>query len=179
MRSGTPHHQNTRRTRVTRPALAQGRHRAAWVVSLIACTCVVACAFNSVRPGMSRQEAIARMGQPSREMPLPGGTRLQYSRQPAGQQVYNVDLDAGGQVLQVRQMLVASEFARIAVGSWTRDDVLQAFGPPASVDHVANWPGDILTYRWHDVQDMFFWVYLDPANVVRRTGQGVEYHHDD
>jgi len=32
-----------------------------------------------------------------------------------------------------------------------------------------------MNYRWRDsVQDMFFWVYLDAANRVQRTGQGVE-----
>jgi hypothetical protein len=32
-----------------------------------------------------------------------------------------------------------------------------------------------MTYRWRDtVTDMFFFVYLDAANVVQRTGQGME-----
>jgi hypothetical protein len=57
--------------------------------------------------------------------------------------------------------------------------VEREFGRPASIDHVANWPTDILTYRWYEVQDMFFWVFLDEHNVVRRTEQGIEYHHDD
>jgi hypothetical protein len=150
----------------------------AWTV--IAVLAFGACAFNSVQPGMSHGDVVARMGQPSRVLPLGAGAiRLQYSRQPAGQQVFNVDLDANGRVLQVRQMLVAQEFARIVPDQWTRADVERAFGPPASIDHVANWPADIMTYRWFDVEDMFYWIYLDRNNVVRRTGQGVEYHHDD
>ncbi len=148
-------------------------------IVLTAALLASACAFNSVQPGMTRQDVLARMGQPSGEMSLAGGTRLQYSRQPAGRQVYNVDLDARGHVLQVRQMLVQSEFAHVVVGTWTRDDVLRAFGPAASIDHVADWSGDIMTYRWRDVENMFFWVYLDHDNVVRRTGQGVEYLRDD
>ena len=151
-------------------------HRATTVMAVLA---LGACAFNTVQPGMSRDDVVTHMGQPSRVLPLDTGTRLQYSRQPAGRQVYNVDLDASGRVLQVRQMLVAQEFARIALNQWTREDVERAFGPPASIDRVANWPGDIMTYRWYDVEDMFYWVYLDQNNVVRRTGQGVEYHHDD
>jgi len=90
-----------------------------------------------------------------------------------------VDLDASDHVAQVRQVLVQQEFARITPGTWTRADVEREFGRPASVDRVANWPNDILTYRWYEVQDMFYWVYLDAANVVRRTEQGIEYHHDD
>jgi hypothetical protein len=128
---------------------------------------------------MARDAVVARMGQPSREVALASGTRLQYSGQPAGQYATMVDLDASGHVLRLSQVLQATEFARIVVDQWTRDDVEREFGRPASVDHVANWPTDILTYRWHAVQDMLFWVYLDQHNVVRRTEQGVEYHHDD
>ena len=81
-------------------------------------------------------------------------------------------------VLRLRQVLQATEFARIVVNQWTRDDVEREFGRPASIDHVANWPTDIMTYRWFEQQDMFFWIYLDQNNVVRRTEQGIEYHHD-
>ena len=148
--------------------------------AVVAVVALGACASTPVQPGVSRGEVIARMGQPSRVLPLDGGTtRLQYSRQPAGRQVFNVDLDASDRVVQVRQMLVAEEFARIVLDQWTREDVERAFGPPASIDRVASWPDDIMTYRWSDGEDMFYWVYLDRNNVVRRTGQGVEYHHDD
>lgn len=137
------------------------------------------CAYNSVQPGMARADVLARMGLPSRVVPLATGTRLQYSRQSAGQQAYMVDLDTSDHVVQIRQVLAAAEFARIVVNQWTREDVEREFGHPASIDHVANWPTDIMTYRWFEVQDMFFWIYLDQNNVVRRTEPGVEYHHDD
>jgi hypothetical protein len=147
---------------------------------LIAALAVSGCAFNSVHPGMSRDDVLAHMGTPTRILPMEAGiTRLQYSRQPAGQQVFNVDLDATGRVLSVLQMLEEQEFARIVVDQWTREDVERAFGPPASIDHVGNWPADIMTYRWLEVQSMFYWVYLDHNNVVRRTGKGVEYPVDD
>lgn len=138
-----------------------------------------ACASTTLQPGMSRDEVVTRMGQPSRVMPLEAGTRLQYSRQPAGQQVFNVDLDASGRVVQFRQMLVAEEFQRISLGQWTRADVERSFGPPAFVERAAHWPGDILTYRWSNGQDMFYWIYLDANNVVRRAEPGVQYYHDD
>lgn len=138
-----------------------------------------ACASTSVQPGMSRGEVVTRMGEPSSVLPLEAGTRLQYSRQPAGQQVFNVDLDASGRVVQFRQMLVAEEFQRIGLGQWTRADVERSFGPPAFVEHAAHWPGDILTYRWSNGQDMFYWIYLDANNVVRRAEPGVQYYHDD
>ncbi len=138
-----------------------------------------ACAYDAVQPGMSRADVITRMGQPGRIVPLASGTRLQYSGQSAGPYAYMVDLDAADRVVQMRQVLTPSEFSRIVVNQWTRDDVERAFGQPASIDHVANWPTDIMTYRWFDGQRMFFWVYLDRNNVVRRTEQGVEYLRDD
>lgn len=149
------------------------------LLAVVVALALGACASTSVQPGMSRGEVVTRMGQPSSVLPLEAGTRLQYSRQPAGQQVFNVDLDASGRVVQFRQMLVAEEFQRIGLGQWTRADVERSFGPPAFVEHAAHWPGDILTYRWSNGQDMFYWIYLDANNVVRRAEPGVQYYHDD
>ena len=130
-----------------------------------------ACALTAVQPGMSQQEVLAHYGKPSRELPYGAGTRMQYSRQSA----VMVDLDAAGKVLRVREVLNPAEFSKIEVGKWTRADVEREFGGPARIDGVASWSGDIMNYRWRDVdQDMFFWVYLDAANVVQRTGQGPE-----
>lgn len=134
-----------------------------------------ACALTAVQPGMSQQEVLAHYGKPSRELSYGAGTRMQYSRQPAGQSAVMVDLDAAGKVLRVREVLMPAEFSKIEVGKWTRADVEREFGGPARIDGVASWSGDIMNYRWRDVdQDMFFWVYLDAANVVQRTGQGPE-----
>lgn len=133
------------------------------------------CAVTSVKPGMTREEVIAGYGKPSGIVPISTGTRLQYSRQPRGQSVVMVDLDASGKVVSAREVLTPAEFAKVENGKWTRSDVERAFGPPASIDRVASWPSDIMTYRWRDaITDMFFFVYLDAANTVQRTGQGME-----
>ena len=133
------------------------------------------CAVTAVKPGMTREEVIEAHGKPSGIVPLSTGTRLQYSRQPLGQSVVMVDLDASGRVVSAKEVMTAAEFSRIEVGKWTRSDTEREFGPPAIVDGVASWRGDIMSYRWRDaVTDMFFFVYLDAANVVQRTGQGME-----
>ena len=133
------------------------------------------CAFTPVQPGMSRAQVVASYGTPTRIVPLATGSRLQYSRQPAGQSAVMVDLDAAGKVVVVREVLKQQEFLRIEPGQWTRGDVEREFGPPAWTDRVASWSGDIMNYRWRDsAQDMFFWVYLDANNRVQRTGQGIE-----
>ena len=83
-----------------------------------------------------------------------------------------------GRVRSARQVLNARDFARIEPGKWTRDDVLREFGRPAMVDRVASWQGDILTYRWYDLQDLFYWVYLDGNQVVQRAHPGMEFRND-
>jgi len=145
-------------------------------LSLAAAALLLAgCAFTPVTPGMSRDEVMASYGTPTRVVAIGSGTRLQYSAQPAGQRVVMVDLDAAGQVVSVRQVMALKEFSKIEPGKWTRDDVEREFGPPATIDRVASWPGDIMSYRWRDVaQDMYYWVYLDAGNRVQRTGQGME-----
>jgi hypothetical protein len=133
--------------------------------------------FNTygVQPGTAREAVLARLGQPTRVVRLATGERLQYSLQPYGQYAWMVDLDSSGKVIQSRQVLNANDFNRIVPGKWTRDDVEREFGPPAKIDGVASWKGPILTYRWNDGSDMFYWVYLDERNVVRRAHPGMEF----
>ena len=143
--------------------------------AVVASCLLVGCAVTAVKPGMTQGEVIADYGKPTATVPISTGTRLQYSRQPLGQSVVMVDLDASGRVVSATEVMTSAAFAKIEVGKWMRADVEREFGPPAIVDGVASWRGDIMTYRWRDaVTDMFFFVYLDTANVVQRTGQGME-----
>jgi hypothetical protein len=135
------------------------------------------CAVEMVELGTPRDQVLAKYGTPTRVVPIASGTRLQYSRQPVGQTAIMVDLDAAGRVASVRQVLNEKDFARVPVGQWTRDEAEREFGRPAFISRVASWTGDILVYRWLDLSrtDMFFYLYLDPNNVVQKTGQGMEF----
>jgi hypothetical protein len=130
-----------------------------------------------VAPGTPQDQVIARAGQPARVVPLPGGgQRLQYTLQPLGRYAFMVDVDPAGRVVRSRQVLTATEFHRIEPGRWTRDDVLREFGPPAMVDHVGSFQGDVFTYRWAEGNEpMFYWVYVDPRGVVQRAHPGMEF----
>jgi hypothetical protein len=147
------------------------------VVALGAAITLWGCAVEMVNLGTPREEVLAKYGAPTRVVPIASGTRLQYSRQPVGQTAIMVDLDAAGRVVSVRQVLNENDFARVAVGQWTREVAEREFGRPAFTSHVASWTGDILVYRWLDLSrtDMFFYVYLDPSDVVQRVGQGMEF----
>lgn len=140
---------------------------------------VTACASpfrgHDLAPGTPRDAVLERLGAPSRVVRLDGGERLQYSLQPFGQYAWMIDLDPAGRVVRSRQVLTANEFNRIQPGTWTRADVEREFGRPAMVDRVASWNGPIMTYRWNDGSDMFYFVYLDGQDVVRRAHPGMEF----
>jgi len=151
-------------------------------LALVLAACASPFAGDGIAPGSTRDEVLARMGPPTRVVPLTygsgaAGTRLQYSLQPAGQFAWMVDLDAAGRVVGARQVLNQADFDRIVPGQWTRADIEREFGPPGRVDGVASWNGPVMTYRWRDVQgaDMFYWIYLDPQGIVRRAHPGMEF----
>jgi hypothetical protein len=135
----------------------------------------------NIAPGSSRDDVIARAGQPVRVLPLAGGgQRLQYTLQPLGRYAFMVDLDPAGRVTSARQVLTAANFQRIEPGVWRRDDVEREFGPPAMIEHVASFQGDVMAYRWADINEpMFYWVYVDPAGVVQRAHPGFEFRNGD
>lgn len=122
-------------------------------------------------PGTPRAQVLGELGTPTSTMALPGGgERLLYSRQPAGQQVYHVNLDAHQRVVDVAQVLTLAQFQALRLGQDTREDVRQRFGPPALVEHVARFDGDIWTYRMLDMgEPRQAHVHIDPAGVVRQV----------
>ena len=122
-------------------------------------------------PGTPRAQVLAELGTPTSTVALPqDGERLLYSRQPAGQQVYHVDLDARQRVVRVEQVLTLAQFQALRQGQDTRQDVRQRFGPPALVERVARFDGDVWTYRILDLgEPRQAHVHIDPAGVVRQV----------
>ena len=151
----------------------------AHIAALLLAACAAPFGAGGIAPGMTREDMLARMGPPTRVVPLANGAqRFQYSQQPAGQYAWMIDVDASGRVVGTNQALNERDFQRIVPGQWTAADIEREFGPPARVEAVASWNGPVLTYRWRDLQgaDMFYWVYLDPQGVVRRAHPGMEFH---
>lgn len=153
------------------------RQLSSFTAALLLAACAAPFGPADVAPGTPREAVLARMGQPTRVVPLANGAqRLQYSGQPAGQYAWMVDVDAAGRVTSARQVLTQRDFERIVPGTWTAADVEREFGPPARIERVASWNGPLLTYRWRDIQgaNMFYWVYLDAQGIVRRAHPGME-----
>lgn len=151
-------------------------HTAAWLRTVALSLLLLAggCATQlseTVRPGTPREQVLQAWGTPTASYSMPSGTRLQYSRQPFGRQVYNIDLDAAGRVAAFSQALQPASLDRVPVdGSWTTEDVLREFGPPQQISRVGDFDGDVWTYRWAELNNpRFFHIYLDRKRTVRRA----------
>ena len=145
-----------------------------WRALVLAAVCAVAAGCASPegqKPGTSLAAVEQALGQPTLAVPLAdGGERLLYSRQPAGQQVYHLDFDAQRRLVSVTQVLTEARFQALRDGVDTRASVLATFGPPALVEHVARFDGDIWTYRLlENLTPRQAHVHIDPAGVVRRV----------
>jgi hypothetical protein len=120
--------------------------------------------------GTSRAETLQRLGSPTATYLLPEGERFQYSRAPLGNEVSNVDLDAGGRVVSVRQELDEALFDRtIRVGSWREADVLRTYGRPFEVTRVTSYDGVIWSWHYKSMNaPRFLHIYIDPTGLVTR-----------
>ncbi len=124
-----------------------------------------------LEPGTPLQTVEQSMGRPTQTEALAeGGVRLLYSRQPAGQQVYHIDFDGHHRLVSVAQVLSEASFQRLQPGVDTRASVQAFFGPPALVERVARFDGDIWTYRlMENLTPRLAHVHIDPSGVVRRV----------
>ncbi|MDR2154922.1 MAG: hypothetical protein LBE78_07840 [Burkholderiaceae bacterium] len=142
------------------------------------CALLLACVQPmQIAPGTPAVDVMRALGQPSSRHRLPdGGQRLQYSSQPAGQTVYNVDLDARARVTRVEQALNEMQFGqRIRPNVWTRADVLREYGPPAYTMSVHNFKGTIWVWRYLYGQTWrLLYIDIDPGGVVRGWSNGDE-----
>ncbi|RZI88878.1 MAG: hypothetical protein EOP78_17680 [Variovorax sp.] len=152
-------------------------------VALFVGALVAGCASEPTRiaPGTTRAEALQRLGSPTAIYPLPGGgERLQYSRLPAGFEVNDVDLDASGRVVSVRQVLDERWFAQdIQDGVWREADILRTYGRPFEITRVASFDGAVWTWRYKAQNARrLLYIYVGPQGVVQRWNTGDELYTD-
>ncbi len=150
--------------------------RAPWPVWVAASVLVAGCAGEPTRiaRGTSRADTLQRLGPPTAIYPLPAGERLQYSRAPAGFEVNDVDLDAGGRVVSVRQVLDDRWFAEdIQPGVWREADVLRTYGRPLEITRVSSFDGVVWTWHYRQMNTpRFLYIYIDPQGGVARWHTG-------
>ena len=135
---------------------------------------LAACASpQSEKPGAARADVLARLGAPTLSTPLAGGgEQLLYSSQPMGFTVYLLSFDASGHLVRKEQTLTQQQLQSIPTdGQWTAEDVRRRFGPPARIDRVASFDGDVWNYRFEGDfgSPRQAHVHIDRAGVVRRV----------
>ncbi|CAM5779019.1 hypothetical protein ACFOHU_15160 [Ottowia pentelensis] len=152
------------------------------VLAAVAALALSACALfadpSRIAPGTPEAQVLATLGRPTAQYPAAAGqpARLQYSYQPSGQRVFNLDLDAQGRVTQVEQALDEGRFARrIQTDRWMRADVLREYGAPARIEAVHNFKGQIWVWRYAmgPVWRLLY-IDIDPEGVVRGWSLGDE-----
>lgn len=128
--------------------------------------------------GASQEDVLRELGAPTeRYAPLGGQpARWQYSSQPFGRRVINVDFDAAGRVLRAEDALQEGLMAqRIRAHEWTQRDVLREYGPPARTFGVANFAGVIWAWRYLNgaIRRELF-IDIDTGGIVRSWSTSME-----
>ncbi len=155
--------------RISRAAIAA-------VLTLALGACANMANMPETPPGTPIAQVEAKFGKPNFSCPLPnGGTRAIWTQQPAGQYAWGTDVDAAGNTGRIAPLLTDAHFALLAKGTWTPQQVLCEFGPPAIRDTVGL-PSDTqivwsYRYRQYHVWSSFMYVYFG------RDGSHVTHFH--
>ena len=121
--------------------------------------------------GMSRDELIARTGQPEMERHLDEGVRLEFPRGPYGRQTWFIYFDSSGRVSRAEQVLTEQNFGRINPGM-AQDEVRLLLGRPGEVQMLGRARGIVWNYRYENNSCLWFQVELSLEQQVRSAGYG-------
>lgn len=112
--------------------------RRACLAAVLPLTLLYGCAsVTSVPPGTPLAQVESQFGRHNYSCPLPeGGERIIWSRQPFGQFAWGTNVDTQGRVGEITPVLTDQNFAKLGTGTWTDQQVLCEFGPPAEVSGV-------------------------------------------
>lgn len=152
------------------PVLLQQGGR--WALAVACVAVLTACAAPEWQKlGAPATEVQQSLGAPHVRVTLPdGGERWVYSRQPAGQEVFHLLMGQDQRLQRIEQVLDEAHFSALRPGVDMRETVYQYFGKPALVEGVANFKGDIWTYRINvNNFNRQAHVFIDPQHVVQRV----------
>ncbi|MHB8950186.1 MAG: hypothetical protein ACYC4S_14120 [Rhodoferax sp.] len=121
--------------------------------------------------GLSRDEVVARMGQPDRERQVEAGTRLEFPRGPYGKNTWFIYFDASGRATRAEQVLTEQNFMRINPGM-PQEDVIRLLGRPNEVQLLGRERGTVWNYRYESPFCRWFQVELSLQQEVRLAGYG-------
>lgn len=149
-----------------------------WKALPLAAMMVAGCVSYSGRglqPGTSTGADVRQiMGEPVKICPLPGGMQNWiYPRGPAGLHIYNAQIDSGGVLRSLENVLEDSGFAKVVRGKTTKDDVLCVFGPPMEEAYFKSRNELVWDYRFRDNWGYVarYHVLFNDAGIVTATMQ--------
>jgi hypothetical protein len=131
--------------------------------------------------GSTRDELVAKMGQPDMQRQNSTGTRLEFPRGSMGHHTWFVYLDAAGHATHAEQVLTEPNFNQITPGM-TQDEVRQRLGRPSDVQGLARSRGLVWSYRYENHFCQWFQVEISQEQKVRSAGYGQPpecMRHDD
>lgn len=132
--------------------------------------------ITTTQPGTPLVEVEAKFGKPTISCPLSnGGQRVVWSSQPMGQYAWGTRTTPDGRVGKIDQILTDEHFRMLDQGTWTAEQVLCEFGPPADkgmvgMSSVAQMVWSY-RYRQESVFNSLMYVYLG------KDGKQVTRHH--
>lgn len=131
---------------------------------------LVACATQALAPGSTREALLQRWGAPTATYTLPdGGQRLEYASGPYGRTTWMADVDAGGRLVQMRQVLSESEFLLVQSASGLRrEELLRWLGTPGE-RRSGGWAGGEV-WSWRYPTNDCLWFQSSVADDGRVTG---------
>jgi hypothetical protein len=140
-------------------------------MALTACVSI-----KTVTPGTPVTQVIQQFGQPTLTCPLgTGGQRLIWSQQPGGQEAWGTTTDAEGRVGPVTQLLTDAHFQVLKTGTWTPEQLLCEFGPPAEKTAVGLPSSLQIVWSWRYMQDGV-WYSLMHVYLGRDGEQVTRFH---
>ena len=137
------------------------------------------CATPPPDPGTPRAEVLRQWGTPTSRYALPeGAERLEYATGPQGRTTWMIDLDAGGRVLQARQVLNEADFLLVQVragsGELTRDELLRWIGRPGERRGGGRAGGEVWSWRYPTNDCLWFQVSVSDAGRVTSGAIGID-----
>jgi hypothetical protein len=119
--------------------------------------------------GQNRSAVIQLLGQPEREYPSEGKTKLQFPRGPGGSHTYFVYLDKEGQVLSWEQVLTEERFNQVSPGM-TQEQVIDLIGVSTITFGLARERGYVWHYRYWNPGCASFVIEFTKEATVRSAG---------
>jgi hypothetical protein len=125
-------------------------------------------------PGTPLQQVEAKYGRPTYSCTGENGAQhLIWSQQPNGQYAWGAHVDSAGNIDKITPLLTDEHFKLLAQGTWTQQQVMCEFGPPAQVSTVGLPSSSQLvwSYRYREASawNSLMYVYFgtDGAKVPR------------